>query len=63
MSQICHFCGKKPQLGHSVSHANNKSRRRWMPNLRKAKVVLKGVVQTVRVCMRCLKAGKTIQTI
>jgi large subunit ribosomal protein L28 len=33
MSRICQVTGKKPMLGNNVSHANNKSRRRFLPNL------------------------------
>ena len=33
MARVCQITGKKPQLGNHVSHANNKTRRRFMPNL------------------------------
>jgi large subunit ribosomal protein L28 len=33
MSRICAASGKKPTFGNNVSHANNKTRRRFMPNL------------------------------
>lgn len=33
MSQICQVTGKKPMTGHSVSHANNKTKRRFLPNI------------------------------
>lgn len=33
MSKICQVTGKRPMTGHHVSHANNKRRRRFMPNL------------------------------
>ncbi|HEY7656071.1 MAG TPA: 50S ribosomal protein L28 [Burkholderiales bacterium] len=33
MSRICQVTGRKPVLGHNVSHANNKTRRRFLPNL------------------------------
>jgi len=58
MSKICEICGKKPQYGHSVSHAHNLTKRRWIPNLQKVKVVKKGKRTTIRVCSSCLKAGK-----
>mgnify|MGYP000754106004 CR=1 FL=1 len=35
MSRVCQVTGKKPQAGNHVSHANNKVRRRFMPNLHK----------------------------
>ena len=33
MSQICQVTGKKPMSGNNVSHAQNKTRRRFVPNL------------------------------
>lgn len=33
MSRVCSVTGKKPLYGNNVSHANNKTRRRWEPNL------------------------------
>jgi len=33
MSRVCQVTGKKPVAGNNVSHANNKTRRRFLPNL------------------------------
>jgi len=33
MSRVCHVTGKGPMSGNNVSHANNKTRRRFLPNL------------------------------
>ena len=33
MSRVCTVNGKKPHFGNNVSHANNRTRRRWQPNL------------------------------
>ncbi len=33
MARRCEFTGKGPMSGNNVSHANNKTRRRWLPNL------------------------------
>lgn len=33
MSRVCEVTGKKPRVGHNVSHANNKTKRRFLPNL------------------------------
>lgn len=35
MSKICQVTGKRPQTGNNVSHANNKTKRRFLPNLQK----------------------------
>ncbi|MBW2002890.1 MAG: 50S ribosomal protein L28, partial [Deltaproteobacteria bacterium] len=31
MSKVCEICGKKPVVGNNVSHAHNKTKRRWYP--------------------------------
>ena len=33
MSRVCQVTGKRPITGHNVSHANNKTKRRFLPNL------------------------------
>ena len=33
MSKVCQVTGKRPQSGNNVSHAHNKTRRRFLPNL------------------------------
>lgn len=35
MARVCEVTGKKPMTGHHVSHANNKTRRRFLPNLQR----------------------------
>jgi large subunit ribosomal protein L28 len=58
MARECFVCGKKPVFGNNVSHANNKSRRRWLPNLQRVRIQVEGATQRVRVCTRCISAGK-----
>ena len=38
MARVCQVTGKKPLLGNQVSHANNKTRRRFLPNLQYRKL-------------------------
>ncbi|HDD43447.1 MAG TPA: 50S ribosomal protein L28 [Candidatus Desulfofervidus auxilii] len=61
MSRRCEICGKQPLVGHKVSHANNRTKRRWLPNLQKVRAVVNGRVKRIRVCTKCLKAGKVIK--
>ena len=62
MARRCEICGKGPLVGNTVSHANNKSKTRSLPNLRSVRAVVgKGTVAHVRVCTRCLKAGKIVK--
>jgi large subunit ribosomal protein L28 len=59
MSRICYVCGKSPKFGNNVSHANNKTRRRWTPNLQRVRIVTaESAVRRVKVCTRCISANK-----
>jgi large subunit ribosomal protein L28 len=57
MSKVCAICGKKPGTGHTVSHAHNLTKRRWLPNLQKIRVEIDGTAQRAYVCTRCIKGG------
>ncbi len=54
----CSVCGKGPSVGNSVSHANNKTKRRWNANLQEVRALIGGGVQRVLVCTRCIRSGK-----
>ena len=54
----CYSCGKGVAFGNNVSHANNKTRRTWKPNLQVVRTLAEGKVIKVKVCTRCLAAGK-----
>lgn len=59
MARFCYVCGKGPRTGNRVSHANNKSKRRWLPNLQTARILDEdGERRRVRVCTSCISAGK-----
>jgi len=58
MSKICQICDKKPVSGNNISHANNRTRRRWLPNLRSIRVDLNGRTVRMRVCTTCIKQGR-----
>ncbi len=57
MARSCEICGKRPRVGHSVSHAHNVTKRRWYPNLQRVRAIQKGTVRHIRVCTRCLRSG------
>jgi len=62
MARRCELCGKGPLVGNNVSHANNKTKTRSLPNLRSVRAVMPGgAVQHIRVCSRCLKAGRIVK--
>jgi large subunit ribosomal protein L28 len=39
MSRVCELSGKAPMTGNTVSHANNKTRRRFLPNLNEVTLI------------------------
>ncbi|MDR2367706.1 MAG: 50S ribosomal protein L28 [Deltaproteobacteria bacterium] len=61
MSRVCDFCGKAPQNGNNVSHANNKTKKIWQPNLQSVRHVVNGATKRVRVCTKCIKSGAVVK--
>ena len=62
MAKRCDVCGKGPQFGNNVSHANNKTRRRFNPNLQPVRVSMDGGGNArMKVCTRCIKSGKIVK--
>jgi large subunit ribosomal protein L28 len=58
MAKRCEVCGKGPQFGNNVSHANNRTRRRFNPNLQAIRVQQpQGGAQRLKVCTTCIKGG------
>ena len=58
MAKRCIVSGKGVLVGNNVSHANNKTKRRWNPNLQEVRAEINGNVQRILVCTRCIRAGK-----
>lgn len=58
MANFCYVCNKGPATGNRVSNANNRTKRRFMPNLQLIRILEEGRRRKVRVCTRCIKAGK-----
>jgi large subunit ribosomal protein L28 len=48
MSKVCQVTGKRPQSGNNVSHANNRTRRRFLPNLQHKRFWLEAEKRYVR---------------
>jgi len=59
MANKCEICGKGPVTGNNVSHAHNKTKKRWLPNLQKVHVKKSnGNKLSMKVCASCIRSGK-----
>lgn len=59
MSRVCQITGKAPLVGNNVSHANNKTKRRFLPNLRTVRVTLEdGTTKKIKVAASTLRTIK-----
>ncbi|MEW6087284.1 MAG: 50S ribosomal protein L28 [bacterium] len=58
MARACAICGKGTLKGYNVSHAHNKTKRNFLPNLQKTKITIKGHTRQSLICTSCLKAAK-----
>jgi len=59
MSRKCEISGKGPLTGNNVSHANNKTKRRQLPNLRSVKITLEdGTTKRIKVAASTLRTMK-----
>lgn len=61
MAQHCHFCGKTPMTGRSISHAHNVTNRKWHLNLQSVRAVIGGSAKRVHACSRCMRSGKVVK--
>jgi len=56
MSRKCQISGKGPMTGNNVSHAHNKTKRRFLPNLRTVRITLEdGTKKKIRVSAKALR--------
>jgi large subunit ribosomal protein L28 len=54
----CANCNKGKMYGHKMSHAKNRTRRTFDPNLHTARVMIDGAMKRVRLCVKCLRTAK-----
>jgi large subunit ribosomal protein L28 len=59
MANICEFTGAKPKTGHNVSHAQNKTKRTWKPNLQSKRYY----IPTLNRMLKLTLTAKAIKTI
>jgi large subunit ribosomal protein L28 len=60
---VCSVCEKKRVTGNNVSHANNRSKRVFRPNLQRVRVQTEQGTKRVHVCTRCLRSGKVVKAV
>lgn len=71
MANKCDICGKGPQFGQNIRHQHAgswalrapKTKRKWLPNLQTVRVARGNTTKTLRVCTKCLKAGKATRAV
>ena len=61
MALRCENCGKGIMYGHNVSHAKNRTRKIFKPNLHKARIMVEGVSKKIKLCTKCLRMVKQSQ--
>ncbi|MEK7668425.1 MAG: 50S ribosomal protein L28 [Gemmatimonadota bacterium] len=61
MARVCEICGKGPTFGNTVSNANNRTTRRWYPNLQTVRTKVGGEVRRLRVCVACIKSNRVVK--
>lgn len=74
MANVCYFCGKKPVAGRSIARrglAKKKggvgrritgvSKRRFLPNIQTVRAVVDGTPRRIKVCAKCIKAGRLVK--
>jgi len=74
MAKVCYICGKKPAAGRTIKRRGLAKKkggvgkkitgitiRRFLPNLQSVRAVINGHIKRIRVCTKCLKAGKVIK--
>ena len=61
MSQKCAICGKAPVTGYNVSHAHNRTKRRFMPNIQSVRAKVNGRTKRLNVCTQCIKSGSVVK--
>ncbi len=75
MSRVCELCGKKTQVGNQIERRGlakwkggvgkkitGKTKRKFKPNIQMVKAKIGGSVKRIKVCTRCISAGKVVKS-
>ncbi|MBF0494323.1 MAG: 50S ribosomal protein L28 [Candidatus Omnitrophica bacterium] len=76
MARECYICGKKPVSGGTVARRGmakskggvgvritGRSLRRFLPNIQEVRAVIGGKTKKIKICTKCLKAGKIVKAV
>ncbi len=61
MARACEICGRARSVGNNVSHANNRTRRVWKPNLQLVRANVSGTVRRILACARRPRSGRVVK--
>ncbi len=74
MSRVCELCGKKTEVGNQIERRGlakwkggvgkkitGKTKRTFKPNLQMVRAKVEGSVKRIKVCTRCISAGKVVK--
>ena len=74
MSRVCEICGKKTGVGNQIERRGlakwkggvgkkitGKTKRKFKPNLQRVRAKIDGSVKRIKVCTRCISAGKVVK--
>jgi len=57
VARACEICGKTRAVGNNVSHANNRTKRVFRPNLQTVRALVNGATRRLLVRTRCTRSG------
>ena len=63
MARVCYVTGRRTTSGNNRSHAMNKTKRTYKPNLQKVKIMVNGTPKKVYVSAKALRSGKVERVI
>ncbi|MCI2426517.1 50S ribosomal protein L28 [Candidatus Acetothermia bacterium] len=58
MARICAICGKRADVGNTVSHSKQHTKRRRLPNLQRVHANIDGKSSQIDVCVQCIRSGR-----
>lgn len=58
VGRVCQVCGKGVTVGNNVSHANNRTKRRFKPNLKSVRLLVGNKYKKFRLCTTCLRGER-----